>query len=49
MKNVYSSQYQTTCFGHSWPSSGLTVPLKVPLCKSYDVEISTSITVIFKT
>ena len=33
MKNVYSSQYQTTCFGQSWPSTGMTVSLKVPLCK----------------
>jgi len=31
MKNVYSSQYQKTCFGQSWPSSGLTVSLKVSL------------------
>jgi len=33
MKSVYSSQYQTTCFGQTCPSSGLTVSLKYQLCK----------------
>jgi len=47
LENQY--QYQKTSFGHSWPSSGLTVPTKISLYKScdlsYDADISTPITV----
>jgi len=28
MKNVFSSQYQTTCFSQSWPSSTLRDTVK---------------------